>query len=130
MSTNRSADAPPDRAAALTADLADLVRDELRRAQSEMTAKASQVGKGGALLAGAAVFGALAAGSAAAWWLRLLDRFLPPRAAAAVATLCYAGGAAALAAVGAKEVRRALPLIPDETVSSVREGVEESRRRA
>jgi hypothetical protein len=112
---------------ALTQDVSALVREEIRAAQAELTGKARRAGRGGALLAGAGVLGALATGSSAVFLLRTLDRVLPPRTAAAVLTVLYAGGAAALGAAGVGELRRAMPLVPEETVSSLREDVEAVR---
>jgi hypothetical protein len=112
---------------ALTQDVSALVRDEIRAAQAELTGKARRAGRGGALLAGAGVLGALATGSSAVFLQRTLDRFLPPRTAAALLTVLYAGGAAAVGAAGVGELRRAMPLVPEETVTSLREDVEAAR---
>ena len=112
---------------ALTQDVSALVREEIRAAQAELAGKGRRAGRGGALLAGAGVLGALATGSSAVFLLRALDRVLPPRTAAAVLTVLYAGGAAALGAAGVGELRRAMPLVPEETVSSLREDVEAVR---
>jgi hypothetical protein len=93
----------------LSADLTALVRQELRRAQDELTAKAKQAGKGGALLGGAAVLGTMALGTTAALVLRVLERRLPPGTSAFLATALFAGGAGALAAMGLQELREANP---------------------
>ncbi|TQN42560.1 putative superfamily III holin-X [Blastococcus colisei] len=62
-------------------------------------------------------------GSSTALLLRLLDRRLSPTASAALATGLYAGGAAALGAAALAELRRAWPLVPEETVVSLRDDV-------
>jgi hypothetical protein len=108
---------------ALSADVAALVRQELHRAQEELAAKGKRAGTAGALLGAAGVLGALAIGTSSAAFVRLLEKRLSPTAAAVVATLLYGGGAAALASAALAELRRALPLVPEETVASVRSDV-------
>lgn len=115
---------------ALTDDLTTLVRSELRRAQEDLAAKARRAGRGGALLGGAAVLGTLSLATSTVLVVRVLDRFLPPRAAALVATLLYGGGAAALAAAGWSEVRRALPTSPQDVLADVRDDVQAVREGA
>jgi hypothetical protein len=93
----------------LSADFTALVRQELQRAQQELTDRAKQAGKGGALLGGAAVLGTMALGTSAALVLRVLERRLPPATSAFLATALFAGGAGALAVIGLQELRKASP---------------------
>lgn len=108
---------------ALTDDVRSLVQQELRSAQAELTGKAHEAGKAAAMLGGAAVLGALAAGTSATLLTRMLENFFPRTVAALIATSLYGGGAAILAIMGIDELRRALPLLPEHTVASLREDV-------
>jgi Putative Actinobacterial Holin-X, holin superfamily III len=109
---------------ALQQDVAALVRREVRAVQEEMTGKAAQAGRGAALLGGAAITGALAAGTSAALFLRALDTFLPRPASALVLTTAYGAAAGALAAAGVAELRRSMPLVPEETVDQLKTDVQ------
>jgi hypothetical protein len=104
----------------LTEDVRSLVRGELESARREMADKALAARPAVAMLGGAAVLGALAAGTSAAALVRALDRFLPPTASAVVATALLGGGAAALASAAQEELRRIGPLVPERTVESVK----------
>jgi hypothetical protein len=107
----------------LTSELTTLVQRELEQARAELTAKARRAGRAAALLGGAAGLGVLAAGTASAVPVRLLERRFSPPTAAALATLLYGGGAAALASAAREELRRVGSLVPERTVASVREDV-------
>jgi hypothetical protein len=125
--TSSADEATADLLRALTDDLTTLIRSELKRVQDELTDKGRQAGQGGALLAGAGVLAALSVGTSAVFVVRLLDRFLPPRASALAATALYGGGAAALTLAGWKEIRRSLASAPGDVLADVREDVEAVR---
>ena len=102
----------------LTENVQDLVRGELTHAQQEMTETALAARTAAAMLGGAAVLGALAAGTSAVVLVRALDRVLPPTASAAVATALLGGGAALLARAGVEELRLVGPPVPERTIES------------
>jgi hypothetical protein len=107
----------------LTENVQDLVRGEVAHARQEMTDKALAARPAAAMLGGAAVLGALAAGTSAVVVVRVLDRFLPPVTSAAVATALLGGAAAALARAGAEELRLVGPPVPERTIESVKADV-------
>ena len=72
-------------------------RQEMNVLGRELMGLLRQTGTGVALLSGAAVLAGLAAGSANTLLLRVLETFLPPRAAALALALVELGGTAALA---------------------------------
>ena len=125
--TGSTDSATADLLRSLTDDLTTLVRQEVARTRAELTDKARQAGRGGAMLAGAGVLGMLATGTSVVFVVRLLDRFLPPRTSAFVATLLYGGGAAALGVAGWNEIRRSLPSASDGVVAGVKEDVQAVR---
>jgi len=107
----------------LTENIQELVRGEVASARQEMTEKALAARPAAVMLGGAAVLGALAAGTSAVVLVRALDRFLPPTASAAVASALLGGGAAALTKAGAEELRRIGPPVPERTIKSVKADV-------
>ena len=107
----------------LTDDIQSLVRGEVASARQEITDKALAARPAAAMLGGAAVLGALAAGTSAVVLVRFLDRFLPPTTSAVVATALLGGGAAALAKAGTEELRLIGPPVPERTLESVKADV-------
>lgn len=107
----------------LSADLSALVRQEFQRAAGELTGKIRQTGKGAALLGGAGLLGVMTVGTSTTLLVRLLERRFSPATSAFLATALLGGAAGALAAAGLAEVRKALPLVPEETVAGLRSDV-------
>jgi Putative Actinobacterial Holin-X, holin superfamily III len=109
---------------ALADDLRSLMHQELRSAREELAATAKSAGRGAALLGGAGVLGALTAGTSAALLVRALDRVLPRPLSALVAVAIYGAAAGGLAAAGIAELRRALPLTPQDTLTDLRQDLD------
>jgi putative superfamily III holin-X len=101
-----------------------LARQELELAKAEMAEKGRQAGPGFGLISGAAGVALLAAGGLTACLILLLDEVMPDWLAALLVGLGLAAGAAALYYTGRNRVRRAGPLIPQQTVETVKEDVE------
>ncbi len=114
----------------LTDTVGVLLHQELRKAQEEMTDKARQAVKGVGILSGAAVLGALAAGTSATFVVRLLDGIMPPRAAAAFTTATFGAAATGLATWGIRELRSLQPPVPTQTMQSMRDDIDAAHREA
>ncbi len=105
-------------------DLGVLVREELQSARAELGATARRARRAGGLLGVAAGLGVLTSAMSGVVVLRVLERFLPPTAAAVVATALFGAATAATARVGIVELRRAGPLLPQHTLASLEADVE------
>ncbi|MEU4728296.1 phage holin family protein [Streptomyces sp. NPDC023588] len=109
--------------------MSQLVRDELRLAQAEMTDKGKRFGLGGGMLGGAAVVTLLALQALVAAAIAALALVVPLWGAALIA----AGGllviAAALGGLGKKKVGQAGPPIPGQAIESVRADIAEIKER-
>jgi hypothetical protein len=110
--------------------LTELVRDELRLAQAEMRQKGKRYGKGGGLFGGAGVVGFLMAQALVASVMAALAVALPVWAAGLIVTAVLGVIAAVMAMSGKKQVDRAAPLTPEQTVENVKADVAEIKESA
>jgi hypothetical protein len=91
----------------LSGELSTVVRREVQAALREFTSPFRESREGARMLGGSAVLGSMAAGSATALAIRLLDRRLPPTVSTAVVAAAFGAGASALAAAGRARMRQA-----------------------
>ncbi|MFD5543308.1 phage holin family protein [Streptomyces sp. NPDC127079] len=103
--------------------LTELVRGELRLAQAEMKEKGKRYGKGGGLFGGAGVVGFLTLQALVASVIAALSVALPVWAAGLIVTAVLGVIAAVLARSGKKQVGRAAPAKPEQTVENVKADV-------
>jgi Putative Actinobacterial Holin-X, holin superfamily III len=92
----------------LTEQLGAVVHREVERVWRETTRPYQESRTGVRLLGGSAVLGSMAAGSATALLIRVLDRRLPPAASAAVAAAVLGAGASVLAQASRARMRGAV----------------------
>jgi hypothetical protein len=114
----------------LTEQVSRLVRDELRLAQAELTSKGARLARGAGLFGGSGVIAVYAAGCLIAAAVAGLATVVAVWLAALVvgAALLACAGVAALA--GKRQVSRGTPLVPQETIGSVKLDAETISERA
>lgn len=103
--------------------LTELVRGELRLAQAEMTEKGKRYGRGGGLFGGAGLAGFLTLQALVAAAIAALALPLPVWAAALIVAAVLGGIAGAMALTGKKQIGRAAPPVPAQTVGNVKADV-------
>jgi len=115
-------------------DLSDnsraLVRHEVAAAQKEMLDKGKQALPAVGLLAAATFFGVLSAAASFRLSIRLLEKSLPPAAAALVAAAGYGIAAGAAGAVGIQRLRKVQPFYPAATARETVKTVADTTARA
>ena len=108
----------------LAGQTSTLVRQEIALAQAELTTKGKLAGRGAGMLAGAGVAALLALGALTACLIAALDTFMPLWLAALIVTVLWAAIGAVLAARGRKELQKAAPPVPEQTVETVKEDIQ------
>jgi Putative Actinobacterial Holin-X, holin superfamily III len=114
----------------LSRELSELVREELALAKAEMAQKGKQAGVGAGLLSGAAVMAMAAVGGSMAFFILVLDSWMPAWLAALIVTVVYAAVAAVLGLRGKERLSQATPPAPERTIESVKEDVQWAKTRA
>jgi uncharacterized membrane protein YqjE len=110
--------------------LSQLVRDEMRLAQAEMTEKGKRFGKGGGLFGGAGLVGVLTLQALVVTVIAALSLAMDVWVAALIVTGVLAAVTAVMAALGKQEVSKATPPTPEQTMDSVKADAAEIKERA
>jgi hypothetical protein len=123
---------PPDPSQASTGELVGklsdqvsrLVRDEVRLAQAEVTHKAKRLGIGAGFFGGAGIVALLGLGALVTAAILGLADVLPGWLAAVIVAVVLFAVAGVLALIGKKDVDKAKPPLPTETIASVQADVD------
>jgi MFS family permease len=107
----------------LSEDLSTLIRQELRLAQAEMSEKGRRAGPGIGLFGGAGLLAMLAFGALTACLVAALATATEVWLAALIVAVVYAAVAALLALAGKERMGATAPLVPEETIETVKEDV-------
>ncbi|MGV9455052.1 phage holin family protein [Streptomyces sp. NPDC003635] len=110
--------------------LSQLVRDEMRLAQAEMTEKGKRFGKGGGLFGGAGLVGVLTLQALVATVIAALSLAMDVWVAALIVTGVLAAVTALMAALGKQQIGKASPPKPERTMDSVKADVAEIKEKA
>lgn len=108
----------------LSEDLGILVRKEMELARREMMEKVKTAGVGAGMLSGSAIAGLLTLGSLTALLIIAIGLALPLWLSALIVTAMWAAITAVLALTGKKKIQDAGPLVPEQTIQSVKEDVQ------
>ena len=104
--------------------LITLARQELELVKAEMSQKGKKAGAGAGLIGVAGGIGLLAGGALTAFLILALDGVMPNWLSALLVGAAYAVVAAVLLSVGKNRVQETGPLVPEQTVNSVKEDVQ------
>ncbi|MFF7176649.1 phage holin family protein [Streptomyces pseudovenezuelae] len=110
--------------------LSQLVREEMRLAQAEMTQKGKRFGKGGGLFGGAGLIGVLTLQALVATAIAALALVLDVWAAALIVTGVLAAVTALMSVLGKQQISKASPPAPEQTMDSVKADMAEIREKA
>ena len=110
----------------LSEETTRLVHQELELAKAELQQKGKQAGMGASMFggAGAGALGLAALGALTACFILALNAIMPAWLAALIVAVVYGAIAAFLALRGRDKVKQATPLVPEQTIETVKEDVE------
>ncbi|MBB4750638.1 hypothetical protein BJ964_004799 [Actinoplanes lobatus] len=105
--------------------MSTLARDELALARIEMVDKGKKAGKGAGLLGGAGVIALYGMGALLFTAVAALSMVMPMWAAALTVTVILLCAAGITGIAGKREIREAVPPVPDAAIASGRKDVNE-----
>ncbi len=108
--------------ARLSEQTSTLIRDEMRLAQAEMSAKAKHAGTGIGMFGAGGILALMGLGAAVATMIISLALVLPMWASALIVTVALLALAGIAALLGKKQVEQAKPT-PERTVANVKQDV-------
>jgi uncharacterized membrane protein YqjE len=108
----------------LSQDLSQLVRDEMRLAQVEMSAKAKKAGIGAGMFGAAGLLALYGVGVLIACVILALALAIPAWLSALIVGVVLLAAAGVAALLGKRRVSEAAPPVPTRTVESVKQDVE------
>ena len=108
----------------LSEEATRLVHQELELAKAELSQKGRQAGAGAGMFGGAGALGLAALGALTACFILALNAVMPAWLAALIVAVVYGAIATFLALRGRDKVKQATPLVPKQTVETVKEDVE------
>jgi uncharacterized membrane protein YqjE len=114
----------------LSDETTTLVKQEIELMKAELAEKAKPAGIGAGMFGGAGLFGLGAFLALTAFFVALLDGAVPIWAAALIVAVVYAAAAAVLALRGKQKVKEATPVVPEQTIESVKEDVQWAKTQA
>ena len=114
----------------LSRDVSQLVHEEIALAKAEMTQKGKKASVGAGMLSGAMVLAIAAVGGSMAFFILVLDSWMPAWLAALIVTAGYAAAAAVLGLRGKQRISEAAPPAPERTIESVKEDVQWAKTHA
>ncbi|MEW9549157.1 phage holin family protein [Nonomuraea sp. NPDC050783] len=114
----------------LSEQVSRLVKDELRLAKMELTAKGKRAGLGAGLFGAAGTAAFYGGAVLVAAVVLLLALVMPGWLAALIVGVVLLIAAAVLGLIGKNQVKRATPPVPEETIASVKADIDMVKERA
>ncbi len=114
----------------LSQQVSRLVSQEVELAKAELTVKGKRAGVGAGMFGGAGLVGLFAFAALTAAIIAALDLATATWLAALIVAVVYGAVAGVLALTGRHKVQEAMPPVPQDSVDSVKEDVQWTKRRA